>query len=86
MASPLTIHGIPRLSNEARYVNPFHRERIVELMALSSMKNARDIVVINPYVTSVSRWRAGVIGSIRLRIPWATSFFEDLPASAEAGE
>jgi phenylacetate-CoA ligase len=47
----LTIHGIPGLSNQSRNVGLFNRERIVELLAHSTIKNARNIVVITPFVT-----------------------------------
>lgn len=47
----VTIHGIPGLSNRSRNIGLFNRERIVELLAHSIIKNARNIVVITPFVT-----------------------------------
>ena len=79
----LTIHGIPRLSNEARYVNPFHRERIVELMALSSMKNARDIVVINPYVTKCLALEGRRYRLYPIANPVGHQFFDASPQARE---
>ncbi|MEI6084965.1 MAG: glycosyltransferase family 4 protein, partial [Verrucomicrobiota bacterium] len=47
----LTIHGIPHLSNFAQKVSRFSRSRIVEITGNRCLQTARNLVIINPFVT-----------------------------------
>jgi glycosyltransferase involved in cell wall biosynthesis len=79
----LTIHGIPRLSNDSRNRGLFERERIVEALAAFCLKSARQIVVINPFVAeclglSEERYRLFPIANALSR-----QFFEAEPRTRE---
>jgi phenylacetate-CoA ligase len=79
----LTIHGIPRLSNDARKVNLLNRERVVELLAFSCIKNARDIVVINPFVAEYLRLENRRYRLYPIANAVGRQFFEAVPQARE---
>jgi phenylacetate-CoA ligase len=54
----LTIHGIPRLSNEAQQIGFFQRPKLVEFLAMNCLKRAKNIVIINPFVAEYLRLKA----------------------------
>lgn len=46
----LTIHGIPHLANASQHRKPFSREWLVQLFAQYTLKKARNVVTIDPFV------------------------------------
>lgn len=83
--SVLTIHGIPKLSNESRQVGTFSRLRVVEVFARYCLRRANNIIVINPFIAEYLRLDPQRYRLFHIANPVAAHFFGVTRTKRESG-